>query len=213
MPGLPTWTQITRRFIAAASRLVLRAFALMLLAWLTSILQTSGSLRSRRTHWKLRKLCLDAGHPPEVLGASREVPLDQACAQEMQICRLKGEHKLVISLGETAVAMGLEHPRIRNNLTRSRKLLKREARLGKIQKLLQGKRSSRDRAETLLVEGLLDDPGTSRYRMLLEKRLSDRFRRAKRDPFRLELLDVRVGHEINRRQVELLELRQSSSEG
>ena len=119
----------------------------------------------------------------------------------------------MISLGETAVAMGLDHPRIHNNLVRSRQLLEREARLDKIQRLLQGKRSSRDRAEALLVEGLLDDPGTSRYRVLLEKRLRERFRRPKRDPFRLELLDVRVGHEINRRQVELLELRQSSSEG
>ena len=126
---------------------------------------------------------------------------------------LQGQHKLVISLGETAVAMGLDHPRISNNLTRSRILLKREARLDKIQRLLQGKRSSRDRAEALLVEGLLDDPGTSSYRVLLEKRLRDRLRRAKRDPFRLELLDVRVGHEINRRQLELLELRQSSAEG
>ena len=188
----------------------------MLLAWLTSILQTGGSLRSRRSERRLRKLCRHAGHTPEVLGASTDVPLDQACALEMQICRQRGQHNLVISLGETAVAMGLDHPRISNNLTRSRKLLMREARLEKIQRLLQGKRSSRDRAETLLVEGLLDDPGTSSYRVLLEKCLRDRFRRAKGDPFKLELLDVRVGHEINRRQLELLELlelRQSSAQG
>ena len=57
MPGLPAWTQITGRRIAAASRISSQAFALMLLTWLTSILQ--------------------------------------------------GQHKLVISLGETAVAMGL----------------------------------------------------------------------------------------------------------
>ena len=213
MPGLPAWTQRTGKLIAAASRLRFRAFALMLLAWLTSILKTGVSLRSRRCQGRLRNLCRDAGHTPEVLGAVIDLPLDQACAREMQICRLQGQHKLVISLGETAVAMGLDHPRIHNNLTRSRNLLKREARLEKIQRLLQGKRSSRDRAEALLVEGLLDDPGTSSYRVMLEKRLRDRFRRAKGDPFRLELLDVRVGHEINRRQIELLALRQSSAEG
>ena len=48
---------------------------------------------------------------------------------------------------------------------------------------------------------------------MLEKRLRDRFRRAMGDPFKLELLDVRVGHEINRRQIEMLELRQSSADG
>ena len=69
-------------------------------------------------HWKLRKLCR-WGTPLRFSGPAGS-PLDQACAQEMQIRRLKGEHKLVISLGETAVAMGLEYPRIRNNLTRSR---------------------------------------------------------------------------------------------
>ncbi len=191
----------------------MRAFALMLPAWLTSILQKCGLLRSSRSEFRLRRLCRKAWHTPEVLGAVTDLPLDQACAREMQICRLRGQHNLVISLGETAVAMGLDHPRILNNLVRSRKLLEREARLGKIQRLLQGKRSSRDRAEALLVEGLLDDPGTSRYRLLLEKRLRDRFRRDKRDPFRLELLDVRVNHEINRRQIELLELRKSSAEG
>ena len=185
----------------------------MLLAWLTSTLQKGGPLRSWRGQGRLRKLCRDAGHTPEVLGAGMDLPLDQACAREMQLCRQKGQHNLVISLGETAVAMGLDHPRIQNNLSRSRKLLRREARLAKIQRLLQGKRSSRDRAEALLVEGLLDDPGTSTYRVLLEKRVRDRFRRAKGDPFKLELLDARVGHEINRRQIELLELRQSSPKG
>ena len=185
----------------------------MLLTWLTSILQRVIPLRSRRAQVRLLDLCRDAGYTPELLGAGKDLPLDQACAREMQICRLQGQHKLVISLGETAVAMGLDHPRIQNNLSRSRKLLRREARLAKIQRLLQGKRSSRDRAEALLVEGLLDDPGTSTYRVLLEKRVRDRFRRAKGDPFKLELLDARVGHEINRRQLELLELRQSSSEG
>ena len=114
---------------------------------LTSILQKGGPLRSWRGQGRLRKLCRDAGHTPEVLGAVMDLPLDQACAREMQLCRQKGQHKLVISLGETAVAMGLDHPRIRNNLTRSKKLLRREARLAKIQRLLQGKRSSRDRAE------------------------------------------------------------------
>ena len=88
MPGLPTWTQITRRFIAAASRLVLRAFALMLLAWLTSMLQKCGPLGSSRSEFRLRRLCRNAGHTPEVLGASADLPLDQACAREMQICRL-----------------------------------------------------------------------------------------------------------------------------
>ena len=185
----------------------------MLLARLTSTLPRGGSLRSWLCRVRLQKLCRDAGHTPELLRTSRDLPLDQACAREMQLCRQKGQHNLVISLGETAVAMGLDHPRIHNNLTRSRKLLKREARLAKIQRLLQGNRASRDRAEALLVEGLLDDPGTSTYRVLLEKRVRDRFRRAKRDPFKLELLDVRVAHEINRRQLALLELRQSSSEG
>ena len=82
----------------------------MLLAWLTSILQKGTPLRSWRSQGRLQKLCRDAGHTPEVLGAGKDLPLDQACAREMQLCRLQGQHKLVISLGETAVAMGLDLP-------------------------------------------------------------------------------------------------------
>ena len=76
--------------------------------------------------------------------------------------------------------------------------------------VLEGKRSAKDKAEMLMLEAITEDPEFRVCRRQLEACLRDRFGAAKNDPLAAELLDQRVGLELNRRRLALLEQRLSS---
>ena len=92
---------------------------------------------------------------------------------------------------------------------RSERLLRRDTVMEKVEELLVGKRSAKDKAEQLMLKTITDDPEFRSCRLRLEQRLKERLDRGKTDPFRTELLDLRVSLELNRRRLELLEQRLS----
>ncbi len=158
----------------------------------------------------LRRVCLKAGLSDEALAAAEgqdEAALKQACFKQMQAMRLQGHHRTVVALGRRAIRAGLDHPRIRNNLERSERLLRHQRVMDTVQKLLAGKRSAREKAEQLMVEAITDDPDFHDCRQQLLACLKERLGRRSEDPFRDELLEARVGLELNRRRLELLEQR------
>ena len=79
--------------------------------------------------------------------------------------------------------------------------------MDEVEALLAGKRSAKDKAEQLMLEAITEDPEFRLCRLRLEQRLKDRLDRGKTDPFRTELLDLRVSLELSRRRLELLEQR------
>ena len=138
--------------------------------------------------------------------------LNLACAREMQAARLQGQHQLVVNLGRKARKLGVHHPRINSNLERSERLLRHQNVMETVQKLLAGKRSAREKAEQLMVEAITDDPEFHECRQQLLACLKERLGRKSKDPFRDELLEARVGLELNRRRLALLEQRLKSTE-
>lgn len=158
----------------------------------------------------LRRVCARAGVTPVMLKESLKEGLEQALAKEMQIARQQGQHQLVVMLGRKAGKLGLAHPRIEINYRRSERLLHRDHVMREVETLLAGKRSAKERAEQLMLEAITDDPDFRLCRLQLEARLRERLGRPA-DPFSEELLDHRVGLEINRRRLALLEERLSPS--
>jgi len=160
----------------------------------------------------LRRVCSKAGLPVGALAAAAaqdQEALQQACIKQMQTLRLQGHQRTVVALGKRAIRAGLDHPRIRSNLMRSQRLLQRDKLMGTVDELLAGNRSAREKAEQLMLEAITEDPEFRSCRLRLEQRLKERFSRGKNDPFRTELLDLRVSMELNSRRLELLEQRLS----
>lgn len=159
---------------------------------------------------ELLKVCQKAGLSGEDLSAAEGQDgdaLQRACIREMQNLRQQGHQRTVVALGRRALRAGLDHPRLRNNLIRSERLLRRETLMDEVEALLAGKRSAKDKAEQLMLEAITEDPEFRLCRLRLEQRLKDRLDRGKTDPFRTELLDLRVSLELSRRRLELLEQR------
>ena len=157
----------------------------------------------------LRKVLQKAEIQPVVLLDDLSDGIELACAKEMQLQRQQGHHQLVVALGRRALKLGFDHPRIQSNLSRSDRQSKRDALMEKVERLLTGKRSAKDKAERLMIEAITDDPEFRQCRRQLEQCLRERFGSVKNDPLASELLDQRVGLELNRRRLELLEQRLS----
>ena len=158
----------------------------------------------------LLQVCSKAGCSGEALSAAEGqdgAALQRACIREMQNLRQQGHQRTVVALGRRALRAGLDHPRLRNNLIRSERLLWRDTLMDKVDGLLAGKRSAKDKAEQLMLEAITEDPDFRSCRVRLEQRLKERLDRGKTDPFRKELLDLRVSMELSRRRLELLEQR------
>ena len=158
----------------------------------------------------LRKVLQKAEIQPVVLLDDLSDGIELACAKEMQLQRQQGNHQLVVALGRRALKLGLDHPRIQSNLNRSDRQWKRDALMEKVERLLAGKRSAKDKAERLMIEAITDDPEFRVCRRQLEHCLRERLGAVKNDPLASELLDQRVGLELNRRRLALLEQRLSS---
>ena len=158
----------------------------------------------------LRKVCQKAEIQPVVLLDDLSDAIELACAREMQLQRQQGNHQLVVALGRRALELGLDHPRIQSNLGRSDRQWRRDALMAKVGELLEGKRSAKDKAEMLMLEAITEDPEFRVCRRQLEACLRDRLGTVKNDPLAAELLDQRVGLELNRRRLALLEQRLSS---
>ena len=162
---------------------------------------------------ELLQVCAKAGVPVSALSAAEGQDgeaLQRACIKEMQTLRQQGHQRTVVALGRRALRAGLDHPRLRSNLMRSQRLLQREALMEKVDALMAGKRSAKDKAEQLMLEAITEDPEFRSCRIRLEQRLKERLDRGKTDPFRTELLDLRVSLELNRRRLDLLEQRLSN---
>ena len=159
---------------------------------------------------ELLKVCQKAGLTGEALSAAEGQDgeeLQRACIREMQTLRQQGHQRTVVALGRRAIRAGLDHPRLRNNLIRSERLLRRDTLMEKVESLLAGKRSAKGKAEQLMLEAIVDDPEFRLCRIRFEQHLKQRLDRGKNDPFRAELLDLRVSMELSRRRLELLEQR------
>ena len=159
---------------------------------------------------ELLKVCRKAGLLGEALSVAEGQDgeaLQRACIREMQNLRQQGHQRTVVALGRRALRGGLDHPRLRNNLIRSERLLRRDTLMEEVEELLAGKRSAKDKAEQLMLEAIAEDPEFRLCRIRLEQRLKERLDRGKSDPFRTELLDLRVSLELSRKRLELLEQR------
>ncbi len=159
----------------------------------------------------LRKVCLQAGWAPQCLQASDQNDVALACAQEMQRCRQAGQHALVVGLATQAAVLGLEHPRIQDNLQRSRGKAARANVLSQAQNLLQASPPAYQASASLLADALLAEPDCSSYRKLLVDTVRREIEERSGSALAPELRDATVDLQVNERLLEALERRRNSA--
>ena len=159
----------------------------------------------------LRKICQKAEVSPTFLVEDLSEGIELACAKEMQLLRQSGSHQLVVALGRRALKLGLDHPRIQSNMSRSDRQWRRDSLMTKVEELLSGKQSAKEKAEALMLAAIVDDPDFRLCRLRFEQCLRERLAAGNDDSLASELLDQRVGLEFNRRRLELLEQRFSAA--
>jgi hypothetical protein len=134
-----------------------------------------------------------------------------ACAQEMQRCRQAGQHALVVGLATQAAVLGLEHPRIQDNLQRSRGKAARANVLSQAQNLLQASPPAYQASASLLADALLAEPDCSSYRKLLVDTVRREIEERSGSALAPELRDATVDLQVNERLLEALERRRNSA--
>lgn len=155
----------------------------------------------------LQAVCRKAGWAPNALGSEAEADVALACAREMQRCRQADQHALVVALAAEAALLGLDHDRIRDNLTRSRGRARRDSTLAQVQALLQGDRASQEAAIELLLDAMSTDPECGEYRTLLGDYIGRSLNQRSLKALTPELRQATIDLEVNQLLLERLERR------
>ena len=158
----------------------------------------------------LKAVCQKAGWAPQSLKSVDGDDVGLACALEMQRCRQAGQHALVVALATEAAVLGLEHPRIHENLQRSRGKAAKANVLSQAQGLLQANPPAHQAAAMLLADALLADPDCRDYRKLLVDAVRLEIEERSGSALAPELRDATVDLQVNERMLNALERRRSS---
>lgn len=171
--------------------------------------QTSPSKREHQLE-SLKSVCLKRGWAPQCLQNAPDDDLALSCALEMQRCRQAGQHSLVVALATEAGVLGLDHPRIEENLKRSRAKAVKASVLSQAQALLDTNPPSCHAAATLLADALVHEPDSSDYRKLLEKAVRLEITERSGDALSPEIRDATVDLHVNERLLDALQRVRSS---
>ena len=158
----------------------------------------------------LQAVCLKAGWAPQCLASGDGGDLALACALEMQRSRKAGQHALVVALATEAAVLGLEHPRIQENLQRSRVKAVKANVLSQAKALLQATPPACQAAATILADALAADPDSRDYRKLLVEAVRQEIEQRSGTALAPELRDATVDLQVNERLLDALERRRSS---
>jgi len=118
---------------------------------------------------RLISICERDKWTPKHLNSSSSDDLGLLCAQEMQLCRQKGRHSLVISLAAEAALNRIYHPRIDENLRRSMTLGARELTIKQINACQQNDSYDPTTLINLICNALIADPDCKEYREKLRQ--------------------------------------------
>lgn len=159
----------------------------------------------------LKALCLQAGWAPQCLQSDDGDDVALACALEMQRCRQAGQHALVVALATQAAVLGLEHPRIQDNLQRSRGKSAKANVLAQARGLLECRPPAFKAAAQVLAEAILADPDSQEYRKLLVDAVRGEIEQGNLSSLAPELRNSTVDLEVNERLLAALESRRASA--
>ena len=159
----------------------------------------------------LKALCLQAGWAPQCLQSDDGDDVALACALEMQRCRQAGQHALVVALATQAAVLGLEHPRIQDNLQRSRGKAAKANVLAQARGLLECRPPAFKAAAQVLAEAILADPDSQEYRKLLVDAVRGEIEQGNLSSLAPELRNSTVDLEVNERLLAALESRRASA--
>jgi hypothetical protein len=171
--------------------------------------QASISKREQQLH-SLKGVCLKSGWAPQYLQTAPDGDLALGCALEMQRCRQAGQHALVVALATEAGVLGLDHPRIEENLKRSRAKAAKASVLSQVQTLLDANPPCYEAAVTLLADALVHEPDSGEYRKLLVQAVRQEITERSGDALTPEIRDATVDLHVNERLLDALQRRRSS---
>lgn len=174
------------------------------------VVQEHASLLTREQQLEsLKRACLRRGWTPQCLQTADNGDLGLGCALEMQRCRQAGQHALVVALATEAAVLGLDHPRIRENLQRSRAKAVKANVLSQAQSLLDATPPAYQAAITILADAIVGNQDSSDYRKLLGKAVRKKLTERAGKELAPELFDATVDVYVNEQLLDALERRRS----
>jgi hypothetical protein len=171
--------------------------------------QASLSKREQQLE-SLKGVCMKRGWAPQYLQNAPDGDLALGCALEMQRCRQAGHHALVVALATEASVLGLDHPRIQENLQRSRAKAAKANVLNQAKNLLGATPPARQAAVILLADAVIAEPDSSDYRKLLRKAIREEINERSGSALSPEICDATIDLCVNERLLDALERRRNS---